>query len=107
MVGVVSREGAVLAVKEEVRPAIVIDQHKYAVLLNMDVSESMKGRKWNCVCEFVDKMMECLGDDDLVSGLVFNESVRLLQKIPQNDRLFTKPKQNDVQQVVIYIPRNP
>ena len=32
----------------------------------------MRGAKWGHVCKFVDNLMEYLGDEDLVSALVFN-----------------------------------
>ena len=61
-----------VAVEDTVVPGITIAKHTFAVLLNMDVSESMKGAKWGHVCKFVDNLMEYLGDEDLVSALVFN-----------------------------------
>ena len=54
----------------------------------MDVSSSMRGTKWTNVCEFVDRLMGSLQGEDLVSALVFNEQVRLLEGVPEEDRLF-------------------
>ena len=68
----------------------------------------MRGRKWNSVCDFVENMLGSLGEDDLVSALVFNEKVRLLQRIPQNDPLFTRQETHRQQiQMQIAIYRGP
>jgi uncharacterized protein YegL len=53
----------------------------FAVMFNLDVSGSMSGNKWNSVCTSVNGFISKLGDTDLVSGLVFNDEVKLLSKI--------------------------
>jgi hypothetical protein len=69
----------------------------FAVLLNLDVSGSMAGQKWRSVCSSVDKFVDFLGENDLVSALVFNHETKMLSKMGADDKLFERPKSNQTQ----------
>ena len=65
-----------------------ISRSQYVILLNIDVSGSMKGQKWRHVCENVDRLLGCLRDSDMVNALVFNRTIRFLTDVEETDELF-------------------
>ena len=64
----------------------------FAVMFNLDVSGSMSGSKWTNVCKSVSTFISKLGGSDLVSGLVFNDQVKMLSSIKEDDKLFARPR---------------
>jgi len=79
-----SNENQSLVVATEQRePAILLKEQRYVCLFTLDMSHSMKGNKWNTVCNSVASFISYLGPTDLVAGIVFNEqSLILLNKRP-------------------------
>jgi hypothetical protein len=50
----------------------------------------MSGQKWRSVCQSVQRFAEFLGENDLISAMVFNEEAKLLSSMNPNDLLFRK-----------------
>ena len=48
------------------------------VLFNLDCSGSMAGSKWNRVVQAVENFTSHLGQNDLVCGIVFNNTIRAI-----------------------------
>jgi len=71
-------------------------------MFNLDVSGSMLGNKWNSVCSSVNAFISKLGDSDLVSGVVFNDQSKILNKMSENDPLFTRPRSYSGSKYTIY-----
>ena len=86
MMGVTSQQGQAFLVKKEVNPYLQLSVKNFAVMFNLDVSGSMNGNKWSSVCASVSNFIGKLGNTDLVSGLVFNEEVKILTKISEDDK---------------------
>jgi uncharacterized protein YegL len=61
IIGVANNQGAAFLVREEINPFLAIQQQSYAVMLNLDVSGSMSGHKWNSVCQSVARFTNYLG----------------------------------------------
>lgn len=55
-----------------------MQQQNYCVLFNLDVSGSMIGNKWYSVCQAVARFTNFLGQNDLISAMVFNDQPILL-----------------------------
>jgi hypothetical protein len=81
MMGITSQQGQAFLVKKEVNPYLQFTVKNFAIMLNLDVSGSMDGKKWTSVCSSVTNFMAKLGDSDLVSALVFNDEVKILTKV--------------------------
>lgn len=77
-----------IAFRKVTQPVLQLKMQNYAVLFNLDVSGSMSGQKWKSVCESVDGFIDFLGEDDLVSALVFNDETKQLSKMSASDKLF-------------------
>ena len=87
IIGVKSQENTAMIVRSSSNPYLQLSVQNYAVLFNLDVSGSMSGSKWNSVCQSVDKFVEYLGDRDLIAAMVFNNQVKLLSSISEDDEL--------------------
>lgn len=83
--------------QKKLQPVLSLKLQNFAVLLNLDVSGSMAGQKWRSVCSSVDKFIDYLGENDLVSALVFNDETKVLSKMNANDKLFERPQSNQTQ----------
>jgi hypothetical protein len=94
MMGVTSQQGQAFLVKKQVNPYLQLSVKNFAIMFNLDVSGSMDGNKWTSVCSSVSNFIEKLGDTDLISGLVFNDEVKLLTKISEDDKIFARPRSN-------------
>lgn len=94
MMGVTSTQGNAVFVRREVNPVLQVRVKNFAVMFNLDVSGSMSGNKWSNVCSSVGTFISKLGESDLVSGLVFNNEVKLLSNIKEDDKLFQRPRSN-------------
>lgn len=81
MMGITSQQGQAFLVKKEVNPYLQFTVKNFAIMLNLDVSGSMDGKKWTSVCSSVTNFMAKLGNSDLVSALVFNDEVKNLTKM--------------------------
>ena len=92
MMGITSQQGQAFLVKKEVNPYLKFSVKNFAIMLNLDVSGSMDGKKWTSVCSSVTNFMAKLGNSDLVSALVFNDEVKLLTKISEDDKVFARPR---------------
>lgn len=86
VVGVINSQ--FVAVQRRMEPTLQLQIHNFAVLLNLEVSESMRGSKWNEVCSSVEKVHGFLGNNDIIVAMVFNEQAKLLCKVEPNDPLF-------------------
>ncbi len=71
VVGVINNQ--FVAVQRRMEPTLQLQIHNFAVLLNLEVSESMRGSKWNEVCSSVEKVHSFLGNNDIIAAMVFNE----------------------------------
>lgn len=98
MMGITSQQGQAFLVKKEVNPYLKFTVKNFAIMLNLDVSGSMDGKKWTSVCSSVTNFMAKLGNSDLVSALVFNDEVKLLTKISEDDKVFARPRSSSVVQ---------
>ena len=87
--------------QKTVKPVISLKVQNYAVLFNLDVSGSMAGQKWKSVCQSVENFIDFLGEDDLVSALVFNDETKMLSKMTADDKLFEQQEQQAKQQMVM------
>ena len=63
----------------------MINHHNYSILLNLSVGATMAGSKWSQVCRGVDRLMNNLGENDLVTCLLFNSKIKLVPKIEMSD----------------------
>jgi len=100
MVGIANDRAAILAVKKEVNPFLVLEKQRFVVLFTLDMSGSMSGDKWRRVNESVGNFISQLGNEDLVAGIVFNEAVVLVTKNPPLLLGVTAPQQRQQQQRV-------
>lgn len=71
-------------------PVLSIVRRKFAVLLNLDLSGSMDGARYNALKNSTANFLARLEGNDLASCIVFNSRVQLLNSIPLN-----KPKEYD------------
>ena len=69
-------QSGVVAVQQRLSPNIEVKKNRYVVLFNLDYSGSMGGKRWSQVCSSVQKFQSMLGDDDLIQGIVFNDTVK-------------------------------
>ena len=80
-----------LVFRNSVMPVLALKRLKYAVLFNIDVSESMgKDGSWDKVCECVSQFKRSLSREDIVCTLVFNDKVKFLRDLTPNDDLFVR-----------------
>ncbi len=61
-------------------------------MFNLDVSGSMNGSKWTNVCSSVSNFIGKMGNTDLVSGVIFNDEVKLISSLNENDKLLQRPR---------------
>lgn len=81
MTNISTNEVNAVVLQRENKPYLQIKVKNFAVMFNLDVSGSMNGSKWNNFCSSVTSFISKLGGSDLVSGLVFNDQVKLLSNI--------------------------
>ena len=98
MMGITSQQGQAFLVKKELNPYLQLTVKNFAIMLNLDVSGSMDGKKWTSVCSSVTNFMAKLGNSDLVSALVFNDEVKILTKISEDDKIFARPRSSSAMQ---------
>lgn len=72
--------GGFMAVRQQQQAFLLAEKQMFIVLFTLDMSGSMSGGRWTKVCNSVDKFVRVLGPEDLVCGIVFNESVSILTK---------------------------
>jgi hypothetical protein len=70
---------AYIKYNEQYIPYLHLTQNKYIVLFNLDMSGSMSGNKWNKLCVGTQCLIDSLGDEDFVGGMVFNSQCTLLR----------------------------
>lgn len=81
-VGLFSAGGvAGMAVSHRDRPVYNLRKTNFAVLLNLDISGSMKGARFEALKGSVLRFLRNLDGNDLVSCLVFNDKVNLINNI--------------------------
>lgn len=81
-VGLVSAGGRnAMAFQQVNTPFMRVVRNNFAVLLNLDISGSMSGRRFNSLKSSVENFMRNLDPNDIVSCLVFNNAVRLLNNL--------------------------
>lgn len=68
-----------MAFQQTNQPYLNITRKNFAVLLNLDISGSMNGGRFNSLKSSVQSFLRNLDQNDLVSCLVFNERVQLLK----------------------------
>ena len=90
-------------VRQQVNPCLRLSVKSFAVMFNLDVSGSMSGNRWSSVCQSVNQFIGKMGSGDLVSGLVFNDEVKLISNLDANDVLLKSRErsQSQNQKVVI------
>lgn len=78
-VGLVSARGVnAMAIQQQNIPFLNISRKNFAVLLNLDISGSMNGNRFNALRSSVQNFMRSLDQNDIVSCLVFNQRVQLI-----------------------------
>ncbi len=107
IIGIQARQTTAIMYQKKYQPVIQVQKQNFAVLLNLDVSGSMEGQKWSNVCNSVDSFIEHLGEDDLISAMVFNDEVKMLGKISTQDRLVAKQTQKQTIGSVKKVEVNP
>lgn len=107
IIGIQSNQTTAIMMQTRRQPVIHVKKQNFAVLLNLDVSGSMEGAKWNSVCSSVDSFIDYLGEDDLVSAMVFNDEVKMLSKISTQDRLVKQQTQKQQTVTVRQVQVNP
>ena len=70
-----------MAVSQRDRPVYNVTRTNFAVLLNLDISGSMKGARFEALKESVYRFLRNLDGNDLVSCLVFNDQVNMIQSL--------------------------
>lgn len=81
-VGLMSAGGRnAMAVHQVNTPFLRVVRKNFAVLLNLDISGSMSGRRFNSLKSSVDNFMRNLDQNDIISCLVFNDKVQLLNNL--------------------------
>ena len=68
-----------MAFQQTNQPVLNITKKNFAVLLNLDISGSMNGNRFNSLKSSVQNFLRNLDQNDLVSCLVFNERVQILK----------------------------
>ena len=82
-IGMASMGGiTALRMQQTNRPVLNIVRKNFAVLLNLDISGSMNGQRFNQLKNSVSMFLNQLEGNDLASCLVFNERVQILNRIP-------------------------
>lgn len=66
-------------------PVVNFVERPLTVLMNIDVSQSMRGEKWRQTCASVQKFISCMGKEDQVNAYVFNEQTRPLESLSFED----------------------
>jgi hypothetical protein len=74
MLSIQGENARLLAFQNKIVPNLSIKKNKYVVLFNIDFSGSMRGSSWDQVCSAVEKFQASLGEDDLISCILFNDS---------------------------------
>ena len=81
------------------RPVLNIVRRNFAVMLNLDLSSSMQGNRYNSLKNSVGNFMRNLDPNDLVSCLVFSDKVQLLNQIPLNQPSYDDDEDGGMQAV--------
>ena len=82
VVGVSDGNSTAAIVVQQRAPVLQVRRNKFAVLLNLDFSGSMSGSRWNSLKNSVGMFLSNMQEGDLVSCLLFNDKVQLLNQIP-------------------------
>lgn len=78
-IGVVNAGGVnAMAIRQQNTPFLNISRKNFAVLLNLDISGSMSGNRFNALRSSVQNFLRNLDQNDIVSCLVFNQQVQLI-----------------------------
>ena len=86
-IGVIQARGmSAMAFSQKNTPILQIRRRNFAVLLNLDISGSMIGQRFNALRQSVQNFMGNLEGNDIASCLVFNNQVQLINSY--------QPKQN-------------
>ncbi|CAG9320975.1 unnamed protein product [Blepharisma stoltei] len=105
-IGVTDCTNASLMIHEQSAPVLTMRRNRFAVLLNLDFSNSMDGANWNSLKSSVAMFLRSLQEGDIVSCLLFNHKVMLLSEmnIPaclppasSSARNFSSPSYNPIQ----------
>jgi hypothetical protein len=67
-----------MAVQQRNVPVMTIRRRNFAVLLNLDISGSMGGQRFNALRGSVQNFLRNLDGNDVASCLVFNDRVQLI-----------------------------
>ncbi|CAG9315790.1 unnamed protein product [Blepharisma stoltei] len=80
IVGVQTNNMSALMFQQRNSPVLQIRRNRFAVLLNLDFSGSMEGKKWQALRNSVAAFLRNLQDGDLVSCVLFNGQVHNIGK---------------------------
>lgn len=91
-----------MAIQQQIDPVLLIEQQQFVVLFTLDMSGSMSGDKWRQVCESVGKIIDYLGDEDLIGCVVFNENAKVLLAENRNSKNnnFNNDNNNNIDNVI-------
>jgi Mg-chelatase subunit ChlD len=82
VVGVRDGNRTAMMVQQRTAPVLTLRRKRFAVLLNLDFSGSMAGYRWNTLRNSAAMFVRSLQEGDIVSCLLFNDRVSLLNSIP-------------------------
>jgi uncharacterized protein YegL len=78
-IGMFQSEGmAGMAFQQQSIPVMMLQRKNFAVVLNLDISGSMNGQRFNSLKNSVQRFLNNLEQTDVVTCLVFNEKVQML-----------------------------
>ena len=60
---------------------IYVQKRNYVVLLNLDISSSMSGQKFQKVRESVNSLLNVLGQGDYVGCICFNDKIKFVNDV--------------------------
>jgi hypothetical protein len=75
---------SIFLVSNENKPDFDIHKKRFAVVLNMDISRSMAGGRFNALIKSIKEFYGNLDSNDFVLGIVFNDQVNFLDKFLEN-----------------------
>ncbi|KAL4442197.1 hypothetical protein ABPG74_009215 [Tetrahymena malaccensis] len=83
-----------IGIQQRQRPFISVSIKKFIVLFNLDISGSMAGSRWSQLCKCITTFTERLTSQDLVSVILFNDSVTFLNPSQVKQITYTQANTN-------------
>ncbi|OMJ72401.1 hypothetical protein SteCoe_29164 [Stentor coeruleus] len=103
VVGVNSGNQSALMIHQRSAPVVQVKRNRFAVLLNLDFSGSMRGQRWNSLKNSVSMFLRNLQQGDLACCCLFNDKVQMLNRLqisqPKPAITYSQPSSNASMQI--------